>query len=168
MRLYLIRHGAAADASSCGGLDEDRPLTEKGREALTRLVRLVRAEEKAPAVIWTSPLVRAVQTAELVASLWGKGTMVRASRSLLGSADPADVLAEIEREAPDFPLALVGHEPHLGNLLTRITGAKDGLSLPKAAICRVRFNASYDPPGEFVRLYAPGLKKPLEKIEDMY
>jgi phosphohistidine phosphatase len=168
MRLYLFRHAEAANASQFSGPDEDRPLTAGGRDELARVLRKVRKDEKAPCVIYTSPLVRAVQTAEACAVHWSSRPDVRVSRALTPGAPVDAILREIEALGDaGGPLALVGHEPHLGHLLTRLTGSSSALSLPKAGIARVRFDPTREPPGEFVCLYAPGLKKPVRAAADL-
>lgn len=155
MRLYLVRHATATDAEKFPGPDEDRPLTPRGRTELRQLLPQIAAEEAPPRTIWTSPLVRAVQTAEAVLALWAPGAEVRVTRSLLSGADPAEVLEELKHEAATSPLALVGHEPHLGDLLGRLLGA-DSIAMPKAGVARVRYRVEEKPHGSFRALYAPG------------
>lgn len=156
MRLYLVRHASAVDAEQFPGPDEDRPLTARGRTELRQLLPQVAAEEAPPRTIWTSPLVRAVQTAEAVLALWAPGAEVRITRSLLSGANVAEVLEELQHEAVTSPLALVGHEPHLGDLLARLLGADGSIAMPKAGVARVRYRPEEQPVGSFRALYAPG------------
>jgi phosphohistidine phosphatase len=156
MRLYLIRHASAAAAEKFSGPDEDRPLTERARAELRAVLPQVAEDEAPPKVIWTSPLVRAVQTAEAVLQLWAPGATVRVTRALLSGADPREVIAEIDREPPGSPLALVGHEPHLGDLLGTLVGGDSSIPMPKAGVARVRYRADARPAGEFRVLYSPG------------
>ena len=168
MRLYLIRHATAADAERFAGPDEDRPLTHRGRVELRAVLPQVAAEEAPPRMIWTSPLVRAVQTAEAVLSLWAPGAELRVTRSLLSGADPAEVLEELHHEAVVSPLALVGHEPHLGQLFMRlINQPQDLFSMPKAAVLRLRFRTGESPLGAFRALYEPGGKPPTTDLRDL-
>src|SRR6185503_13331725 len=67
MEILLIRHGEAIEVAPGLG-DDGRWLTKKGRKVTRRIARwLAKREERSPVEIWTSPLVRAVQTAEIVA-----------------------------------------------------------------------------------------------------
>jgi phosphohistidine phosphatase len=108
MLLYVVRHAIAAD-SSPDRPDATRPLTAKGRE------RFVRAVQGAKTLGWRfdrlyhSPLVRAVQTAELLRPLLA-GEMVALPD--LAKAPDEEMLAHLEGER----VAVVGHEPHLGAL----------------------------------------------------
>src|SRR5712691_7627004 len=68
IRIYLVRHGIAVDPSEKGTLDDDsRPLTAKGRRRFRRLARAFAQLGEIPDFTFTSPLVRAVQTAEILA-----------------------------------------------------------------------------------------------------
>ena len=89
IRVFLVRHGIAADAAP-GQPDESRPLTAKGRRRFRRTARaFARLGERVDKLI-TSPLVRAVQTAEILA---------RALRQ-----DEVGVLEELRSEVPPAKL----------------------------------------------------------------
>ena len=67
IRIYLVRHGIAVDPAEMGSLDDEaRPLTGKGRKRFRRLARAFRDLGEPLDFIFTSPLVRAVQTAEIL------------------------------------------------------------------------------------------------------
>ncbi|MBV8149574.1 MAG: histidine phosphatase family protein, partial [Candidatus Eremiobacteraeota bacterium] len=67
MIVYFVRHGAAVDAQEWSGSDDNRPLTQKGRDRMERVgERLEDLEIEADAIV-TSPLLRAKQTAEILA-----------------------------------------------------------------------------------------------------
>ena len=66
MKLYVMRHGPAEDQAA-SGIDEDRALSTPGRERVRAVAKILTAEGEEPAQVVTSPLVRAVQTAEIVA-----------------------------------------------------------------------------------------------------
>jgi phosphohistidine phosphatase len=156
MRLYLVRHGMSVDRAEFAGPDEDRPLTAKGRRDLARLFRSLRGHEDPPEEIWTSPLVRTVQTAEICEMQWGEDAPIKVSRSLLFDAPVFALLDEIKSRNPKSPLALVGHEPQLGLLFTHLTGSKTELSLPKGSMCRIRYRPEEQPPGRFTCLHVAG------------
>src|SRR3954466_7196461 len=77
MNLYLIRHAEAADPAE-HATDEERPLTDRGRDQAKRLGAALARHEVRPAVVLTSPLVRARQTAEGLLAAWkSKGPALR-------------------------------------------------------------------------------------------
>lgn len=176
MRLYLIRHGVAAD--STGEPDEDRALTDEGRDAVVTLFGRLRKRLDPPRALWTSPLVRAVQTAELSTVIWGEQEPIHVSRALLPGADPKTVLDELQAADLKGPVALVGHEPHLGRLLALITGTKRTFTLPKGSVCRLRYRpkapgessvpvAPEEAPGQFVGLYIPGVDHAIKELSEL-
>ena len=68
MKLYVMRHGPAADDSP-SGRDADRALTPAGRERVTLVAKALTEGGEEPFAILSSPLVRAVETAEIVAEV---------------------------------------------------------------------------------------------------
>jgi phosphohistidine phosphatase len=167
MRLYLVRHGVSIGRAEFSGPDEDRPLTEKGRKDLSKLFQTMRRHEEPPGEIWTSPLVRAVQTAETLACYWAKNVPVKISRALMADVPPAVLLDEISKANPVTPLALVGHEPQLGLLLAHLTEGQESLSLPKGSVCRVRFRADDTPRGRFVCCHIPNVEKVIVELDEL-
>lgn len=119
MLLYLIRHAHALDGSD----DAARPLSKRGREQIRVLARFLRGGgELCPEEIWHSPLVRACQTAELLARrLRVEVPLVRVD-GLLPGDDPRRIARRLK--SLSRTVALVGHEPHLSALASLlITGA---------------------------------------------
>ncbi|MEO8705718.1 MAG: phosphoglycerate mutase family protein [Kofleriaceae bacterium] len=113
MRIYLVRHGDAVPEEDAGS-DRDRWLSPRGREAARVLGRLMREENVVPDAILSSPLPRAVQTAELLAaSLDYLGVLV-SRRCFEPSAQPRVAAAEIS--AAGLSVIVVGHEPSISAL----------------------------------------------------
>jgi phosphohistidine phosphatase len=113
MRIYLVRHGDAVPEEDAGS-DRDRWLSPRGREAARILGRLLREQQLAPDAIISSPLPRAVQTAELLAQSIDYLGHVAAWRSLEPSAMPrlaANLLPTI-----GVTIVVVGHEPAISSL----------------------------------------------------
>src|SRR3954452_8755214 len=117
LELYVVRHAAAEDASA-GTPDASRALTAKGRDRFRKTARKVAAKVRSIDLIFTSPLVRAVQTAEILAGEMAHEA-VRVLAALAGH--PAqEVLEAVERmRGGDASVALVGHEPQVTDLLAR-------------------------------------------------
>jgi phosphohistidine phosphatase len=141
-RIYIVRHAIAEEVSSTGR-DEDRALTPEGRKKMKRAARGLAALGVAPRHLLSSPLVRARQTAEIVVEalpelkietcdLLAPGVDERAlTRLLNGTYAGADV-------------ALVGHEPDLGELLSFwLTGSRGGVEtrFKKGAVACVASSA---------------------------
>lgn len=109
--LYLIRHAEAVDTVP----DHARALSERGRGQVRALARFLgRTQAFQPAEVWHSPLVRARETASLLAQELGLAAPVQPVAGITPEDDPRLIAARCGRLVQ--PLALVGHEPHLGAL----------------------------------------------------
>ena len=135
--IYLIRHGLAEERGEAWPDDTKRPLTEEGitrlRKGARGLVRLGVTFD----VVLTSPLVRARQTAEVIASAFEPGPPVVAIDSLAPDGGYQAVLADLEKHAKRTRIALVGHEPAIGELAARLIGSRHAISFKKGAVCRI-------------------------------
>jgi phosphohistidine phosphatase len=137
MLLLLIRHGHAVDDAPGLG-DAGRWLTEKGRTATHRVARRLRKIKKLrPTAIWTSPLVRATQTAEIFAAGAEYEGEVQAVAELSPGRDPVDLVALLGATLMPGPLALVGHEPLLSQLLRVLAGETGVDSFKKSGLVAV-------------------------------
>jgi phosphohistidine phosphatase len=139
MNLYLLRHGIAAERGT--GLyasDADRPLTSKGRRKLRRAAAAMRAMELTFDVILSSPLVRARQTAELVANAMRSRHKLELTELLAPGAGAAGLLRRLKQLKPQNAL-LVGHEPDLSAFASRLLTGGDGLAITfkKGGLCRL-------------------------------
>jgi len=108
VRIYLIRHAEAVSEDEAGS-DRDRWLSLRGREASRVLGRLLREQAVVPDVILSSPLPRAVQTAELLATSLDYLGTVTALRCLEPAAHPRVATAAIS--AAGSAVIVVTHEP---------------------------------------------------------
>lgn len=112
MRVYLLRH-ADADADIPEGLDDAaRSLTAKSRETAYAHFASLKSRMEGVALILTSPLVRAVQTAQILALAQGLDTPLRADRSLLPDM-PVGSLDVVLGEHAEADVVLVGHNPSM-------------------------------------------------------
>lgn len=119
MKLYLIRHAEAVGAA-VGLDDESRFLSDEGRRVARRQGRVLRDEGIGFELVLTSPLVRAVQTAELFAEAVDYLGVVESFRGLVPGCEPQVTAAEIVRRGVD--VALVSHEPTISTLAAFLTG----------------------------------------------
>ena len=144
MRILIIRHGIAEDREAFAKSAQDdalRPLTKEGLKKMRKVARGLAQVVPKVDVIASSPLVRAVQTAELVSQAFDGVRAVQIA-ALSPRKPPAQLLEWLNAHPPDAVVALVGHEPHLSTfscwLLTGlqesfITLKKGGAVLIEAA-----------------------------------
>src|SRR6516164_2200409 len=122
MEILLIRHGQAVDEAPGLG-DGGRWLTAKGRKLSRKVARWVaKSDRRRPLFICSSPLVRAVQTAEIFAGEAGFKGEVRMLAQLAPGHDPGDLLRLLITEPFEGPVALVGHEPSLSLIANALLG----------------------------------------------
>jgi phosphohistidine phosphatase len=135
--LYLVRHAIAAERGDDWPDDDQRPLTARGvarfEEAASGLSRLDVVVDE----IFTSPLVRAKQTADILAAGVSGKPAVKVLDALSPGHAPASVLAQLARTARRRRIALVGHEPGLGELAAHLIGAGRALEFKKGGVCRI-------------------------------
>ena len=135
MKLYIMRHGPAED-TSVSGRDFDRALTPSGRERVRDVARELAKEDEAPLVIVSSPLVRALQTAEIVAAVTkssDRGGTVETRRELSPGAPGVELVREAIAQKRKRVM-LVGHEPDLSSLVAHLSGHVLGLGFQKAMV----------------------------------
>ena len=136
--LYLLRHAHAGDPARWHGDDDVRPLSEKGRGQAEQVARLLARTGDAPDLFITSPKVRALETAEIVAAALKVEVVV--DRRLGGPLDP-DVVTDILLAAgPAQRPCIVGHDPEFSELLGELVGT-DMIPMRKGAVARVDFDA---------------------------
>jgi phosphohistidine phosphatase len=135
--LYLVRHAIAAEPGSEWPDDTKRPLTERGNSRFKEAVKGLRHLGVQLDEIFTSPLVRARQTAELLAAgLEGKPS-IKLLDVLAPGHTSASVMTQLARVAKRRRVALVGHEPDLGELAAHLIGAGRALAFKKGGVCRI-------------------------------
>jgi len=144
MILYIVRHGIAVDRTDPDSPPEpERALTAIGVKK-TRLgaLGLARMGIK-PDLFITSPLIRAVQTAEIIAEALGFApSKIRASDDLKPAANPAEFIKEIARLKAKEVMC-VGHAPHLDTMISQLAGARGVFtSLKKASVACFEHGAS--------------------------
>ena len=130
VELGLLRHAHAGAPTSWSRPAALRPLTDKGRGQAERLGRLLASAGFVPDAMLTSPRVRAVQTAELVAD--HLDVPVRTDQRLGGLLDLGVLEAILDDAGTPVRPILVGHDPDFSDLLVLLTGSP-GLRLRKGA-----------------------------------
>jgi phosphohistidine phosphatase len=95
--------------------------------------------------ILTSPLVRARQTAEILAAAFDSRPHIIQTESLAPGGSYQSVLNELEKHSKRGQIALVGHEPEIGELAARLAGSRHAFEFKKGGVCRV--DVATLPPG---------------------
>ncbi len=132
MKLYIMRHGAAED-SATSGRDEDRALTSSGRDRVRDIARALLLADEAPYVIFSSPLVRALQTAEIVAATVKTADAVQIRREIAPGGNARGFVRELAEKRRKRAM-LVGHEPDLSDLVAQLAGAPPSQGMLKAMV----------------------------------
>ena len=139
LSVYLVRHAIAEQRGSDWPDDTQRPLTSRGAARFRQVVAGLAAMGVSIDEILTSPLVRAQQTADLLAQGLTENPKIVALPALAPDGSLKALLDEITARADREALALVGHEPGIGALAARLTGGSVPFAFKKGAICRIDF-----------------------------
>jgi phosphohistidine phosphatase len=160
--LFLVRHAIAAEHGEDWPNDAERPLTRKGIARMQDVARGLGALGVEIQVVLTSPLLRARQTAELLAAELTPGPAVVVVSALEPGVAPTKVVDAIGAHATATGIALVGHEPGLGELAAWLVGARAPFPLKKGGVCRIDL-AGVPPanPGQLIWLATPRMLRGL-------
>jgi phosphohistidine phosphatase len=151
MRIYLLRHGIAEDA---GGRIPDfkRELTGEGRKKLNAVLRMARRAGVQPELVVTSPLVRAVQTAEMAREVLQVEAPVQETHVLEPESSPRQVWGELSGLRNLDSVLLAGHEPLLSSLTAYLLGAPSlQLHMAKAAMVAIEIESFRGEPHGILR-----------------
>jgi phosphohistidine phosphatase len=142
MNVGFFRHGPAVARGTNGVAEADRPLTPEGRKKTVQAARGLRALDLGFDVLYTSPLPRALQTAEIVAGVL-QLSAPKVLEGLAPSGTARRLLAELRELDAESPL-LVGHEPLLSSaVILAISGTAAGaIELKKAGLAVVEFESA--------------------------
>ncbi len=143
MRVIILRHGPAGERDAQRWPDDDkRPLSDRGEERTLAAARgLIRIEPGLRLVV-TSPLVRAEQTARILAEA-ASGVPCKVLEALRPAGSHRAIVEFLAALRPaDNVVALVGHEPDLGRLAgVLVFGTPMAIALKKAGACAIDFEA---------------------------
>ncbi len=144
MNLYILRHGIAADRGAEYPDDNLRPLTDRGIRRMRREAKGINAIGVAPDVIISSPLVRAIQTAEIVRNGLDAPPQIAISEALVPEAHPSQIIQELVKSHSSLSsVMVVGHEPHMSSLVSYVMTGQVGwlIRLKKGALCNMDISA---------------------------
>ena len=147
MQLLVVRHGIAEEyqeAIARGVSDDNRELTREGREKMERSVRGLKSKHESLDLILHSPLVRARQTAEIIASAY-KGVQLDILKEMRPESDPEHTLAALVPIVGGFEnVAIVGHQPHVSAFISYVLTGRHGnfVAMKKGAMSLLEFVGS--------------------------
>jgi phosphohistidine phosphatase len=147
MKVYFLRHGEA-DWPHWDKPDDERPLTRKGKKEMRKVAKFLADTEVAPAAILTSPLPRALQTAEIAAKALDLDVTEEPS---LAPGFDAEKLSTLLLAHATKDIMLVGHEPDFSTVISVLTGGS--VKLAKAGVARVDIEAGMK--GQLIWLIPP-------------
>jgi phosphohistidine phosphatase len=162
VELYIVRHAIAAERGAEWPDDGKRPLTERGIERFREVVDgLVWLGVDVDAV-FTSPLVRAKQTADHLASGLPSKPPIIVVGALAPGHVPAEIMEAVAHEGRGRKrVAVVGHEPDLGELAGWLAGSRRAIPMKKGGVCRFDLDAISTRHGTLAWLLPP---KALRKL----
>lgn len=148
--VFILRHGKAEDAGP-GGSDADRQLTKKGRDECLAVAHWIAGQDLHFDLIAASPFARAQETAAIVADVLEAPGKMRTWKALVPGGNPDTVCREIGRLPEGSAILLVGHEPLLSSLISRIIAGDDraGIVMTKGSLAKIRnYSFAERPSGE--------------------
>jgi len=141
IELYFLRHAPAVEYGSDGFSEEERPLTDEGREKMILAVRGMKKLDVAFDALLSSPLIRAKQTAELVKHYLPFKGSLEIEEELAPDGTLKALLKKLSERGEESFL-LVGHEPNLSTWIQSLLGCgrSGALQMKKGALCHLRLD----------------------------
>jgi phosphohistidine phosphatase len=159
MEILLVRHAAAEELSAGDGLDAQRRLTDKGRKQFRALAEWLVEQGQDPDAIVSSPLVRAVQTAEILRKAADLDSDASRVEEPVGPGLQAAKLLEIVQHVAASRVAVVAHEPDISRCAADLIGGGN-LKFAKGAVACIEFaEAAEIGKGQLKWLVCPKLVK---------
>jgi phosphohistidine phosphatase len=143
IELYLVRHAIAAERGPNYPDDRERPLTSEGIARFKQAVVGLKDLDVALDLVLTSPLVRAKHTADLLVG--GLGTKPRTEQ--LEALSPGGRLPAVLEAVTKFAkryrrIALVGHEPNMGEIAAKLLQSRGVVEFKKGAVCCIELDGA--------------------------
>lgn len=150
MDVYILRHGKAEDVRPGSG-DAGRKLTEKGRKEIFSAGRWIASQGIHFDLIAASPLARARESAAIVADALGQNDCLVTWKILAPGGNPETVCNQISKRKDARAILLVGHEPLLSALISRVISGEEQVSIAfsKGSLAKImEFRYPGNPSGE--------------------
>ena len=163
--LYIMRHGLAVARGSVGFADDaQRPLQPEGKEKLREIAEGLKRTGLELDWVVSSPLVRAVETARIIAESLAASAPVDVCDAMRPGGSPEEVISFLAKRHGRARVLVVGHEPDLSELAARLIGAGNhaNLGFKKGGCCMISFD-EFPPrsPGQLTWWMTPRLMRKL-------
>lgn len=139
MEIYIVRHAEALERRE-GLAEEMRHLTCRGRKQAEKQAKRLKKAGVKPDLIMTSPLIRAVQTAEFLAARIGKDAVVAAHGSLSPDSEVETLMKMLRHSGKLHSIMLVGHEPLISRFAASVLGLEQVPPFHKSSCMSLTFN----------------------------
>ncbi len=167
MELYILRHGEAGKSLSSGGRDSERALTVSGKEEILEIAGALAKLDVKFDFVATSPLKRAVQTAEVVTNeLKVKKGKVEEWNELKPEGSRPELYRKLSQFKQESSVLVVGHEPYLSTMISELVfgNGTGGIVLKKAGLAKIGLTTLQPKPkGELRWLLTPRHLKMIAK-----
>ncbi|MCX7821559.1 MAG: phosphohistidine phosphatase SixA [Brevinematales bacterium] len=166
MEIFVIRHALAENASEKKN-DKERELVEKGFKETKAIAKVLKKIGVKPDLLVSSPLTRAIQTADIIAGKLGYKKKINVAKELLPESKPEDILNLIKSKIGSKveSLVLVGHMPMLGDFISFLLGVKNfSFEIEKSGvyIIELKFNDKKEFETEFKGYITPSIARRLK------
>ena len=146
MQLLIVRHGIAEERETWSPHDDDsRPLTADGKKKMKEAAKGLQALIPKVDVLASSPLTRAMQTAMIMAKVYGTAEPVKVDALIPGQHPPAFAVW-LRTQVTRKTVAVVGHEPTLGSIISWLTAGieQSCVELGKGGACLLQLGERID------------------------
>ena len=135
----LLRHGIAVERDEWEGADADRPLTDRGAKRVVQVAAGLKQLDVHPSHVFSSPLLRAMETAKILQKSLRVRSGVQIIDELLPDSPPNRLLSSLHNVLPESCVLFIGHEPHLGMAASVLLVGRSSASFPlkKAGACLI-------------------------------
>ncbi len=141
MEIYILRHAIAEERDPHKYPDDSlRPLTAKGKKRMRRIANGLAGTGISFDIIYTSPLVRARQTANIVAAAFHVRKLLHETKTLAPDGNPEELVHLVnDLKGRVESILLVGHEPYLSDLISVLVAGDSGflLAMKKGGLCKL-------------------------------
>lgn len=142
MVVYIVRHAIAVERETASYPNDDRPLTEAGKGKMSKAAKAIAKLVRDVDVILTSPLIRAHDTARIIARALGAEQKLELCKGLAPGSSLKDLMSYLSKYKGMKSIMVVGHQPDLGYLASAMLGSNESIvEFKKGAICAIEISA---------------------------